>query len=690
MMGFGIFLQAIFFGIPFSVPPPKPLSGRLVIDTMEVLKTRAAILPPSLIENIYGTTEGRESLCRLNCLCFGGAPLAPNTGEILRDRVTLLSVIGSTEMGVLLAMTPEKSEEWSYFDWAPNFNIAMDPVGDDLCELVIQRGKNRNFHGIFHTFPDLVEYRSKDLFRQHPTKGNLWQYAGRLDDIIVLSNGEKFNPVTMEKLIEAHPLVSRALVVGEGQFQSALLIEPNWDLWNPNVLSSMDGFVDALWPHVQVANNAVPAYGHVMKDRIRIASRCKPFKTTPKGSTQRRRVNEDYKEEIQTLYTNQHSVSLEFPETPSLHSVTDFIRRAVHNQFCQREIGDLDDFYSAGFDSLQTVALANTLDNAIRSKHPGPAGDKFVTVQTIYGHSSIKNLSSFITSLLCGTQGQADSSRCHRIATTVETLTNNLPKRRQPVIPRGAREGSVILLTGSTGSLGSYILDSLLGVSSVRKIYCLNRTRDAESRQKMSHQEKGLKLWPLNNGRVEFVHACFTEDHLGLSIATYSKLLEEVDIIIHNAWKVDFNQSLASFQPMIKSVRALVDFGSQSKYCPHLFFVSSISTIAGWKPSMGNSSAPEGPILSPDASLKQGYAESKHVAERLCYEASKTVGIPTTVLRVGQVAGPTYAMGKWNPREWLPALIMSSTSLGKVPRTLGSANEINWIPVVRLSTLCAL
>ncbi|OJJ56735.1 hypothetical protein ASPSYDRAFT_1182446 [Aspergillus sydowii CBS 593.65] len=677
IMGFFPFIAAILLRIPFSVPPLKPLSGQLVMDIIEAWKPHTAFLPPSLIEDICSTPGGMNSLAKLNRLYFGGAPLAPKTGDILRERVSIICAYGSTEMGLVAAMIPEDSKDWSYFDWAPGYNTFMDPVGDDLYELVLRRGENRDWHAIFHTFPTLMEYHTKDLFRQHPTKPNLWQYAGRLDDIIVLSNGEKFNPVTMEKRIEAVPLVSRALVVGQGRFQAALLLEPNWDLWDTNGFTAVEAFIGAVWPQVQDANESVPTYARVMRDHIGIAARVKPFKTTAKGSTQRRQVNDDYKSEIEELYNRENDTSLDVLEDGSLESVEQFVRRAVINQL-GREIGDEDDLYVSGFDSLQTTSLANTLSRAIKAKDTDDHRDEPVTAHMIYNNPSIASLSLVVTGLIDGTMPKAEISRIDRINELFQSFTNDLPGPRKTTASRPASKGNVVLLTGSTGSFGSYVLDTLLGDPSVKKIYCLNRSLDAESRQTESHHEKRLRAIEPNRNRLEFVQADFSEDQLGLPHVIYTELLGEVNVVIHNAWKVDFNQSLASFHPMIKSVRSLVNFSSEAKYCPHLFFVSSISSIGAWDPSMGHPSAPEGPVHNPDAALKQGYAESKHIAERLCYTASDKVDIPTTILRV---------LGSWNSREWIPALMKSSISLGQIPSTLGGANEINWIPIDSLAEI---
>ena len=73
-----------------------------------------------------------------------------------------------------------------------------------------------------------------------------------------------------------------------------------------------------------------------------------------------------------------------------------------------------------------------------------------------------------------------------------------------------------------------------------------------------------------------------------------------------------------------------------------------------------------------------GYGESKRVAECFLNAASEKSGIPVSVLRVGQIAGPVSAPGVWNRDEWFPSLIKTSQSLGYLPDHVPSAD---WIPV---------
>lgn len=238
-------------------------------------------------------------------------------------------------------------------------------------------------------------------------------------------------------------------------------------------------------------------------------------------------------------------------------------------------------------------------------------------------------------------------------------------------------------MTGSTGSLGTYILHSLLSTRSVSKLYCLNRS-DAEHRQKKCLKEKGLALdakdW---KSKVEFLHVSFGDVRFGLSETKYDELLESVDAIIHNAWMVDFNHPIESFEEThIQGVRRFVDFSLASKRNAHIHFVSSISTVGAWPPKTGYL-VPEIPMENASVTLRQGYGESKHVAERICLEASRKSGVPTSVYRVGQIDGPTTSNGGWNPHEWLPTIISTSKAIGKLHNSLGSM-AVDWIPVVSL------
>jgi thioester reductase-like protein len=127
---------------------------------------------------------------------------------------------------------------------------------------------------------------------------------------------------------------------------------------------------------------------------------------------------------------------------------------------------------------------------------------------------------------------------------------------------------------------------------------------------------------------------------------------------IDNQWPVDFNMSLASFEPHVKGVRNFVDFITNSKYDASLFFVSSIGITQG---KAWDAPVPE-EIIEDWGSAAMGYGASKLVSERILAEAQKVSGLRTGILRVGQVSGPVKKeAGRWNIQEWFPTVSLPSS-----------------------------
>ncbi|RAH64512.1 putative NRPS-like enzyme [Aspergillus aculeatinus CBS 121060] len=687
LMGLTSFFESIFHNIPFVASPERLLSVGFLTDLIRHTKPTVTILPPSILEDMSYSDEALACLSTLKFICYGGAPLSPEVGEKLVRYTQLRSAIGSSEMGIICSMVPEGEDTWGYFEWNPFYQVDMQLIGDGLYELVIPRVEHSLvMHGIFHTFPELKEYRSKDLYTRHPTNPKLWKYHGRFDDVIVLSNGEKLNPISLEKIVEGHPSVHRALLIGQRRFQTCLLIEPDFD--KVATPADVKEFINMIWPVVQEANATVPDYGQIVKSMIRLSSREKPFKLTAKGTTQRHAVNKDYAEEIEQIYAAQDKqLVMDLPSAITPETVCGYLQNVICKLTGRQNIKASDDLYSMGLDSLQAIQLSKILKNSVSSHNPGLNTDH-LNVQEIYAHPTAEGLTNLLLGILDKPSTPiATVSRSVKIAQLIAKYTNDLHVRESDALPQLPALVTVIL-TGSTGSLGSYILDDLLRNPQVAKIYCFNRSEGSLPRQMEGFQEKGLQIASLNDpNKVEFLHVHFGEPHFGLPDRQYNELLNTVDVIIHNAWKVNFNHPVSSFEdPHLKGVREFVRFSQESRYRAHLAFVSSVSTIGAWKPSGGATAVPEVPMETADATLEQGYGESKYIGESICVEASKKAGVPTSILRVGQIAGPDTRLGVWNPHEWVPSLIKTSKATGKVPFDLGGY-PIDWVSVDTLAKI---
>ncbi|GLA50743.1 putative NRPS-like protein biosynthetic cluster [Aspergillus niger] len=685
MMGILAFTESIFHSVPFFYGPEKPLSVDFLTDLIKLGRPTTALLPPSILDDVSLSEEALLTLGTMESVYFGGAPLSSETGDKVRKYTKLITALGSTETSIIPSIVPEKDEDYGYLEWNPNYGAVMEHVGDDIYELVIPRPPTRDYHGICHTFPSFTEYHTKDLFTQHPDNPRLWKHHGRLDDVIVLSNGFKFNPVILETMIEAHPLISRALVVGKGQFHTALLVEPYWDAFDSYLDPS--SFIDDIWPAVDEANKTVAAHGRILKDKIALSKRDRPFQTTPKGSTRRAAVVKDYTDEIDAIYTttDEETVDVdELPASPDLSNLSKYIHDLFTRILQRSDFGPQEDLYKLGLDSLQTIQVAKYLRSALHLCRDG-AGSDVLTTQMVYANPTVEKLAQLVLRLLNG-DNATEISHPEKLNTLIEKYTSDLPIQdfisRQTSSPPTK---STVILTGSTGSLGTYLLHTLLEDPSVAKVYCFNRS-DAQSKQEIIFQQKGLHITSTALNKVEYLTVPFSDPHFGLSSVKYDALLTTVTTIIHNAWKVDFNHSVDSFEdPHIRSVRYFIDFSLRSTHRAHIHFISSVSTIGAWTWNMG-STIPESPLEDSKACPSQGYGESKYISERICHEASHRSGVPTTVYRVGQIAGPTTTKGLWNPQDWLPTIIKTSKAIGLVPNTLGS-RVVDWIAVDTLARI---
>jgi L-aminoadipate-semialdehyde dehydrogenase len=120
-----------------------------------------------------------------------------------------------------------------------------------------------------------------------------------------------------------------------------------------------------------------------------------------------------------------------------------------------------------------------------------------------------------------------------------QTLPEKFPSSHDVVISGGV----TVFLTGATGFLGAYILRDLLRRSDpqVKKVITHVRASDAErglSRVKKSCEAYGVwdDSWAK---RIDVVTGELGQDRLGLGDEDYKKVLNEVDVIIHNGAQVN-------------------------------------------------------------------------------------------------------------------------------------------------------
>ena len=694
--------KAVFFGVvPIVGASGVPMTAEFADAVHREPIVETSILAPSILQDIAASPSYLRNLRNLNATMYGGGPLPSNAGDAVASHTRLFNMMGCSE-AINIPTEVVDRQDWEYLKFSRKLGYEMRQHSKDLFELCFLREPQLDlFQGIFSTFPDRYEYSTSDLYSRHPIKPDLWKYKGRADDIITLTNGEKVNPVGMESFIGTHPSVKSVLVVGQARFQTALLVEarepPQSDVSKQNLISN-------IWPTVKEANEQCDAHARVSRDLILFTSPDKPFCRAGKGTVQRKMTLDSYSDEVERAYGSFEIFAK--PHEPdevvgacSLDSSgfvdqtrwqsSDFatwLRNIICNVTGWVQLDIDTNFFSLGFDSLQVINVVRAVNMAI-ARAPAPL--LMASPKLVYANPSTDMLmKALLISKESGTRCQVETDLAtpsirSEIQRLVAKFSWDLPISSRPPIRQNPSDGKYVLLTGSTGSLGSYILGNLLESSDVLHVCCLNRGHDAENRQRTSNLARGIVAkWPTN--RVSFYQSDLSQEYLGLEPRIYHSLLRQVSHVIHNAWEVNFNLPLTSFEtPHLLGVRQYVDFSARSAKGASILFPSSVSSSMNLVESIG-----ECIIDDPSAPLPMGYAQSKHIAERVLGHASRIAGIPATICRVGQVAGPVNIQGEggcWNKQEWLPSLIASSKHLGKLPESLGPNDVIDWIPVDVLS-----
>ncbi|KAJ4413894.1 putative NRPS-like protein biosynthetic cluster [Gnomoniopsis sp. IMI 355080] len=660
---YGFIFFAIYWDTPIALGiPDMMLSWELAMDCLDNLNVEATVLPPSILEEMCQSERCMETLKDLKIVAFGGVYFQP------------------------------KAALWNYFI----FNSELlggewREAHDDTYELVVVRKDpdHPGTQGFFYTFPDLQEYGTKDLYRPHHSLPHHWTYYGRADNIIVFSNGEKLNPVTIEDACQSHPQIKGALVVGSNRFQAGLLLEPLTPISDEKQKIQL---IESIWPLVERVNNETVGHGRIGRAYIAITSQ--PFLRAGKGTVQRAMTVDLLSDDIEKLYGDAERLKLAaLPslDISSMESLADSIRKIVESERPDLQLAPDTNIFSVGVDSRHTINTARLIRASLEAIGHA-AGPDALGPRVIYNNPTCRRLAQYIFHCFLQTkeavEGESNQEQYELdIMKALHTkYTRDLPKAK-PGRPGISSHNQTLILTGSTGMVGSHLLNSLAQEASVSRIICLNRASDGGTLQQ-AHSMTQRGLPSTYKTKAEFYHADTSLPSFGLSEIIYSNLLDATDRVIHCAWPVNFNFSTETFEPSIRGVRHLADFAADARKRVAVIFISSISTAARWDPSQGD--VPEEAITQWSLPAPSGYGRSKMVASLVLDAAGATNAgdFPAATIRLGQVAGSEAEDGSaWSVTDWLPSLVRSSVHLGALPRDLGTADRVDWLPIETAAAL---
>ncbi|KAI4184413.1 MAG: hypothetical protein LQ346_006125 [Caloplaca aetnensis] len=690
----GAYLVSFLFNaLPFGTTMIVPLAGAIpsgegLVAGLQKTAADVAIVVPSIVQDL-GQNPRLLDYCsqHLKAILYCGGDLPQSIGDIVASKVKLVNQFGATELGLtpnLLSSQGRHSADWKYVHFHPELGLEMRHVADDTFELYAVRDeKLKSTQPTFTLFPHLQEYASRDLFVRHPSpsKRDMWRWNARADDIIVFLNGEKTNPVSMEQhIVSSIVQVTAALVFGAQRFQAGLLVEL---ATKRKALSAAERatFVETIWPTVSEANRHAPSHARVTKSHILFVSPQKPMMRAGKGTIQRAGTLKAYQQEIDALYKDADEMLDESASpTLALHSeanqewLSHYIKELIMSITGWPEFPESEDIFALGMDSLHALILVRNLRQPLKIPDLAPS--------TLYTNPSVTALSRALITLRNedrASQSSAHQGHLSRRTALLQEYRGKIDQLQPPPATADGFSPDVVVLTGSTGALGSHILKALLEDLTVRHIYCLNRAVNGLSLQMSRNRERQVS-GELPSDRITFCTCDLSKPDLALQAEVYNALTASSVLVIHNAWPVNFNLSIDSFRPQLDSIVNLAALISKSQPPSRLFFVSSISALMS--PGLSLSTIPEQIVHMGSAIHPNGYAESKYLSELLIHHACEYLSIDCSIARVGQLTGAARGHGGWNRAEWFPSLVLSSAHVGALPDSLGpSFSDMRWIPL---------
>ena len=638
---------------------------------------------PSILEEIVHHPDATavQTLAKLDFVAFGGGILKPAVGNGLTEAgVKLLNHFGTTESGPLAPIfIPDLDYEWQYFRLRRDIKLQIEPTstsndGDQYFKLI--------------TYPLGWDkpFEIQDQFVTSPRNSMIdFNAVGRKDSVIVLATGEKVQPTIIETILSEHPLVTAAIAFGDGHFQLGVIVQPSQ-------ATSSDDFKATIWPLILEANELMDAHARIAsKDAVVIVPHTITLPRSDKGSLLRRELYAMLECEIEQVYDQLKSEIT--PTTGQLmldrngditQQLKDLIQHALPKWNVPAEDWTIsNDLFELGMDSLQAVELRRLLLPSIRSAEVIPR-------DFVYRYPSVSELAEAIQATH-RKQKPAQSVDIRQMMVddfferySLRTQQSDLTHRQGTTQEHG--ENHVVLLTGSTGSLGCHLVAQLARSPLVKEIICLvrpatGRDQNPSSRQDEALRAKSLSLSPELRSKITTVQATLSLPQLGLTSKCYNSILQRVSHILHNAWPMNFNWRLSSFQSQFQAMQNLLrvaldarlhqeDTGSVTMRNRIRFvFVSSIAVV-GECSDVGP--IPETNISSTTYTNRIGYAEAKLVGERIVERARDDFAqyLEATSVRMGQMSGSKES-GFWNSDEHIAALFKSSVAINSLPALEG-------------------
>ncbi|KAF4951580.1 hypothetical protein FGADI_7355 [Fusarium gaditjirri] len=442
------------------------LYSRLPITTSHLLqvtqsRTSACFYAvPFTLSLLAESEDGMRFLRSFKVIATAGAPLPEDLGtKLVRLGVQLVSLYGSSETGTLLtSLRPAEDKGWNWLRAPREIGhlLRFEQQGSDTYELICPK----EWPLRSDSNQDDGSWRTKDLFIRHPTMWGAFKYVGRVDDILVLENGEKFNPISVENEISSSPFIDGCIIFGTGKPTTGIAVIPSKSTAN----MTTEELRLLLRSVIERSQSSLPAYGQISEGMILLLPRDSLVPRTDKGTIIRGKFLKAFEKEIQSIYDNQDATvgTRVYSKNELLDFLSEQLVKVLHLP-PETEPSHSQDFSTFGLDSLQAIQFRTTILRHVN------LGGNALGINVVFDYPTVASLAEEICRVSSGAEAPSTEAIDERdAADMLERYANFESKKKQL-----HSLGETIVLTGATGSLGSHLLTNFTLSSSVKRVYCL-------------------------------------------------------------------------------------------------------------------------------------------------------------------------------------------------------------------------